>query len=95
MTPNFFDAIEAIENMKATSVMLKRRSEKLEPRRKLEGLKRIVLPPHCLRRTEGPPSVVVLIVLAIGSSTVAPADVVLVSGTAVSRVIALSPQNKC
>ena len=56
--------------------MLKRRSEKLEPRRKLEGLKRNVLPPQCLRRTDGPPSVVVLVVVAIDSSTVATADVV-------------------
>ena len=74
-------------------MMLKRRSEKLEPRRKLEGLKRNVLPPQCLRRPEGPPSVVVLVVVAIDSSTVATADVVLVSGSAESRVIALSPQN--
>ena len=72
--------------------MLKRRSEKLEPRRKLEGLKRNVLPPQCLRRLEGPPSVVVLEVVAFDSSTVATADVVLVTGTAESRVIALSPQ---
>ena len=73
--------------------MLKRRSEKLEPRRKLEGLKRNVLPPQCLRRTEGPPSVVVLVVVAIDSSAVATADAVFVSGSAESRVIALSPQN--
>ena len=75
-------------------MMLKRRSEKLEPSRKLEGLKRNVLPPQCLRRTEGPPSVVVLVVVALDSSTVATADVVFVSGSAESRVIALSPQNK-
>ena len=74
-------------------MMLKRRSEKLEPGRKLEGLKRNVLPPQCLRRMEGPPSVVVLVVVAIDSSTVATADVVLFSGTAESRVIALAPHN--
>jgi len=76
--------------------MLKRRSEKLEPSRKLEGLKRNVLPPQCLRRTEEPPSAVVLVVVAADSSTVATADidVVLVSRSAESRVIALSPQYK-
>ncbi len=73
--------------------MLKRRSEKLEPRRKLEGLKRNVLPPQCLRRPEGPLSVAVLVVVAVDPSTVATADVVLVTGTAELRVIALSPQN--
>ena len=71
--------------------MLKRRSEKLEPRRKLEGLKRNVLPPQCLRRLEGPPSFVVPVVVAIDSSTVATADDVFVSGTAGSHVIVLSP----
>jgi hypothetical protein len=94
ITPNIFEAIEAIEKKKAPSVMLKRRSVKLEPRRKLEGLKRNVLPPQCLRRMEGPPSVVVLVVVAVDSSTVATATVVFVSGTAESCVIALSPQNK-
>jgi hypothetical protein len=75
-------------------VMLKRRREKLEPRRKLEGLKRNVLPPQCLRRTEVPPSIVVLVVVAVDGSTVAIADVVFVSGSVESRVIAPSPQNK-
>jgi hypothetical protein len=73
--------------------MLKRRKEKLEPRRKLERLKRNVLPPQCFRRPEGPLSVVVLVLLAVDPSTVATADVVLVTGTAESRVIALSPHN--
>ncbi len=77
----------------APSVMLKRRSEKLEPRRKLEGLKRKVLPPQCLRRSEGPLSVAVLVLVAVDGSTVATAGAVLVTGTAESRVIALSPQN--
>ena len=54
--------------------MLKRRSEKLEPRRKLEELKRNVLLPQCLRRLEGFPFVVVLVVVAIDSSTVATAS---------------------
>jgi len=73
-------------------VILKRRSEKSEPNRKPEGLKRSVRPPQCLRRTEGPLSVTLLGVVAIDASAVATADVVLVSGTAESRVIALSPQ---
>ena len=73
--------------------MLKRRSEKLEPRRKLEGLKRNVLPPQCFRRPERPRSAAVLVVDAGDGSTVATADVVLVTGSAESRVIALSPQN--
>ncbi len=60
--------------------MLKRRSEKLEPRRKLEGLKRNVLPPQFLRRTEGPLSVAVFVADAVERSTVATADVVLVTG---------------
>jgi hypothetical protein len=76
-------------------VMLKRRSEKLEPRRKLEGLNRNVLPPHFLCRTEGPLSVAVFVVDAVDWSTVATADVVFVTGSAVSRVIVLSPQNIC
>ncbi len=71
-------------------MMLKRRSKMLEPRRKLEGLKRNVLPPQCLRRPEGPFSAAVLVVVAVDGSKVATADVVLVSGTAESRVIALS-----
>ena len=71
--------------------MLKRRSEKLDPRRKLEGLKRNVLPPQCLRRPEGTLSAAVLVVDGVDGSTVATADVVLFSGTAESRVIALSP----
>jgi hypothetical protein len=74
--------------------MLKRRSEKLEPGRKLEGLNRKVLPPQCLRRAEGPLFVVNLVVLACGSSRVATADVVFVSETAESRVIAFPPQNR-
>jgi hypothetical protein len=73
--------------------MLKRRSEKLEPSRKLEGLKRNVLLPQCLRRPEGPLSAAVLVVDGVDGSTVATADVVLFSGTAESRVIALSPLN--
>ena len=75
--------------------MLKRRSEKLEPRRKLEGLKRNVLPPQCLRRTEGPLSTALLEVDAGERSTVATADVVLVTGSAESYVIALSPHDRC
>ena len=75
--------------------MLKRRSEKLEPRRKLEGLKRKVLPPQCLRRPEGPLSAAVLVGVAGEGSTVATADVVLVSESSESLVIALSPQNIC
>jgi len=72
-------------------VMLKRRSEKLDPRRKLEGLKRNVLPPHRLRRLEGPLSAALLI-LDVGEwSKVAIAVVVSVSGTAESFVITLSP----
>jgi hypothetical protein len=73
--------------------MLKRRSEKLEPRRKLERLKRNVLPPQCLRRPEEPLSVAVLVVFAVDPSTVTTGGGVLVSGTAESRVIALSPHN--
>ncbi len=68
-------------------MMLKRRSEKLEPRRKLERLKRNVLPPQCLRRTEGPLFVVVLVVLSVVKSTVATADVVVATGSTESRVI--------
>ena len=78
-------------------MMLKRRSEKLAPGRKLEGLKRNVLPPQCLRRLEGPLCIVVLVVLVVlagDSSRVAAADVVFVSGTAESCVIALPPQNR-
>ena len=73
--------------------MLKRRSEKLEPKRKLEGLKRNVLPPQCLRRSEGSLSAAVLVVIAVDGSVVADADVFFVTGTAESRVMALSPQN--
>ena len=76
-------------------MMLKRRSEKLEPRRKLEGLKRNVLPPQCLRRPEGPLSAAVLVGVAVDPSTVATADVVFVTGSAESLVITLSPQNIC
>ena len=72
-------------------MMLKRRREKLEPGRKLEGLKRSVLPPQCLRRPVGPFSAAVLVVVAVDGSTVATADVDLVSGTDESRVIGLSP----
>ncbi len=71
--------------------MLKRRSEKLEPRRKLEGLKRNVLPPQCLRWPEGPLSAAVPVVDGVDGSTVATADVVLFSGTTESRVIAFPP----
>ena len=67
-------------------MMLKRRSEKLAPGRKLEGLKRNVLPPQCLRRLEGPLCIVVLVVLAGDSSRVAAADVVFVSGILPNRV---------
>ena len=75
-------------------MMLKRRSEKLEPGRKLAGLKRNVLPPQCPRRLEAPLFVVVLVVPAGDSSSVATADGVCVSETAGSRVIALPPQNR-
>jgi hypothetical protein len=77
----------------APSVMLKRRSEKLEPRRKLEGLKRNVLPPQCLRRPEELRSVEVLVVVACGVPSVATAGGVFITGTDESRVIALSPLN--
>jgi hypothetical protein len=73
--------------------MLKRRSEKLEPGRKLEGLNRNVLPPQCLRLPEGPLSAAVLVVDGVDGSIVATADTVFASGTAESRVIALSPLN--
>jgi hypothetical protein len=73
--------------------MLKRRSEKLEPGRKIEGLKRNVLPPQCLRRPEGLLSFDIPLVLTVDPSIVATADVVFTSGTAESRVITLSPQN--
>src|SRR5579863_3681380 len=39
--------------MNAASVKLKRRIEKLAPKRKLERLKRNVLPPQCVRRRVG------------------------------------------
>ncbi len=77
----------------APSVMLKRRSEKLEPRRKLEGLKRNVLPLQCLRRPEELSSVEVLVVVDGDVSTVATAGFVFITGTDESRVIALSPLN--
>ena len=72
-------------------MMLKRRSEKLAPRRKLEGLKRNVLPPHRLRRPEGGLSAALLIMAAGEWSKVAIAVVISFSGTAESYVITLSP----
>src|SRR5579875_3525725 len=58
MSPKTFEAIWASENKRAASVMLKRRSEKFAPRRKLAGLKRKVLPPQCLCRIDGALSLV-------------------------------------
>jgi hypothetical protein len=76
-------------------MILKRRSEKLEPSRKLEGLKRNVLPPQCLRRTEGPLSAAVFVLVAVVGSTVSTAVFVLVTESAESHVIILSPQYRC
>jgi len=75
-------------------VILKRRSEKSEPNRKPEGLKRSVRPPQCLQRLAGLFSDVVLVIIAVGPSIVATADVDSGTGSAESRVIAFSPQNR-
>ena len=73
-------------------MMLKRRREKLEPRRKLEGLNRNVLPPQCERRLERALLTALFAGDAVDLSRVATAAGVFVTGSVESCVIALSPQ---
>ena len=93
MTPNPFEVRYAIARSNAPSVTLKRRSEKLVPKRKLAGLKRNVLPHQRLRRRRAVFPSVDPREDGVGGSAVAAAVGERFTGLAGSCVMCFSPSH--